>query len=38
VETGYMNQTLLQRTGSVLEINHMVMISIYSTAGLKHKR
>jgi hypothetical protein len=38
VETGYMNQTLLQRTGSVLEINHMVMISVYSTTGLKHKR
>lgn len=38
IETGYLNQTLLERTGRVLEVNHMVVISVYSTAGLRRKQ
>jgi hypothetical protein len=32
LECGYMNQAVLQRSGSVLESNHTLMISIFSTA------
>lgn len=32
VETGYMHQAILQRSGSVLESNHTVMVSLFSSA------
>lgn len=31
-EVGYMNQAVLQRSGSVLESNHTLMVSLFSTA------
>jgi hypothetical protein len=33
-EAGYMNQALLQRTGRVLELNHTMVFSVFSTAPL----
>jgi hypothetical protein len=38
IETGYLNQTLLERTGRVLEVNHMIVISIYGTAPLRKRK
>lgn len=32
VESGYMNQAILQRNGAVLESNHTLMLSVISTA------
>lgn len=34
LETGYMNQTLLQRSGATLESNHTFMLSLFSNAKL----
>jgi hypothetical protein len=34
-ETGYMNQALLQRSGQVLELNHILTFSVLSTAAFK---
>jgi hypothetical protein len=34
LEVGYMNQALLHRSGSVLESNHTLMLSLYSTARI----
>lgn len=36
-ETAYMNQALLQRSGQVLELNHILMFSVFSTAAFKRK-
>jgi hypothetical protein len=37
VEVGYLNQLLLVRSGSRLESNHTIMLSLFSTGGLfKH--
>lgn len=38
LEVGYMNQALLQRSGRVLESNHTLMVSLFSTARLRWKR
>jgi Protein of unknown function (DUF2490) len=38
LETGYMNQTLLTRSGGRLESNHTLVISLYSNAGFFGKR
>jgi len=37
VEVGYMNQALLQRSGSVLESNHTLVVSLYSNARFKRQ-
>jgi hypothetical protein len=34
LETGYMNQALLTRSGGRLELNHTLVISLFGTAGL----
>ena len=36
-ETGYMNQTVLQRSGSVLDVNHILTITILSNAPFRRK-
>ena len=36
-ETAYMNQTLLQRSGSVLEVNHILVFSVLSNARFQRK-
>jgi hypothetical protein len=38
LETGYMNQTILARSGTRLEFNHTFMLSLFSTAPLFKKR
>jgi hypothetical protein len=38
LETGYMNQTILVRTGTRLEFNHTFMLSLFSTAPLFRMR
>jgi hypothetical protein len=38
LETGYMNQTILVRSGSRLEFNHTFMLSLFSTAPIFKKR
>jgi hypothetical protein len=38
LETGYMNQTILVRSGSRLEFNHTFMLSLFSTASIFKKR
>lgn len=37
VELGYMNQALLQRSGAVLESNHTIVLSVFSTARFGHQ-
>lgn len=37
LELGYMNQALLQRSGSVLESNHTLVVSLYSNARFKRR-
>jgi hypothetical protein len=36
-ETAYMNQALLQRTGRVLELNHILVFSVLSNAPFRRK-
>ena len=36
-ETAYMNQALLQRSGRVLELNHILMFSVLSNAPFPRK-
>ena len=38
LETGYMNQTILVRSGTRLEFNHTFMLSLFSTAPIFKKR
>jgi hypothetical protein len=38
LETGYMNQALLARTGTRLEFNHTLMLSIFSVAPIFGRR
>jgi hypothetical protein len=38
IEAGYLNQTILLRSGSRLEQNHTMMVSIFSDAGLFKRR
>lgn len=37
-EAGYMNQAILQRSGAVLESNHTLMMSLFSTAPFGKRR
>lgn len=37
-ETAYMNQALLLRSGRVLELNHILVFSVFSTAAFRRSR
>jgi hypothetical protein len=37
IEAGYLNQTILQRSGSVLEVNHTLMISLYGNGRISRR-
>lgn len=38
IETGYLNQAVLQRSGRVLESNHTLMFTLFSSAPFQWKR